>query len=98
MPRHEDHTPLERIAMALEIMAHRLIIEPEWAARMEAQMADLATAIANLQAADQSVVDELAKLATEVRNMPDVSAAADAIQAEADKLAQAVTDAEAPPA
>ena len=71
--------------------------QPVWATRIEEQMADLAAAIANLQAVDQTVVDELQKLADEVRNMPDVSAAADAIQAEADKLSAAVTGAETPP-
>lgn len=72
--------------------------EPAWAHRLERNMADLATALANLQAADQNVVDELQKLADEVRNAPDVQAAADAVQAEADRLQAAVDDAEAAPA
>lgn len=72
--------------------------EPRWAHRLERNMADLATALANLQAADQRVVDELQKLADEVRNAPDVQAAADAVQAEADRLQAAVDSAEAPPA
>lgn len=72
--------------------------EPKWAKRWERHMADIATALTNLQAADQRVVDELQKLADEVRAAPDVQAAADAVQAEADRLQEAVDNAETPPA
>jgi methyl-accepting chemotaxis protein len=91
---------LHRIATAAERLADHFTHPnraPAWAQRMEQTMADLAEAIANLQAVDQTVVDELVKLADEVRNAPDVSAAADMVQAEADRLAQAVSDAETPP-
>lgn len=60
-------------------------------------MADLAQAVIDLQAADQRVVDELVKLAAEVRGAGNVQQAADAIEAEAVRLQKAVDDAENPP-
>lgn len=60
-------------------------------------MADLAQAVIDLQAVDQLVVDELKKLADEVRNAPSTQAAADAIEAEVAKLQSAIDAAEEPP-
>lgn len=60
-------------------------------------MADLAQAISDLQAVDQRVVDELKKLADEVRNAPSTQEAADAIEAEVAKLQGGIDEAETPP-
>jgi len=60
-------------------------------------MADLAGAIASLQAVDQQVIDKLQQLADEIANQPDVNSAAQLVQNEVDRLQTALDTGGDPP-
>lgn len=92
---------LNRIATASERIAHQVEArehEPAWARRMEKHMADLTTALANLDVEVTEVVAALEDLAAKVAAAPDVATAAQHVQDVVDALHAAHLSADPPPA